>query len=189
MDYGPDMLVAEVTSSHLTQATLVVGDRHKREKDIDKILVNKLVPFAARIRDLRSGWVPVPDVNIEAVCRFWPILVICEPLLQTDPLWDFIDRHCDRKLFTGQARVMAPTIVEIDEFEGLMGAVACRVNRSRRCLSARPRSSGCGVICAPGSTATTALPATSANPTRSSASATRWINFLARLQPDDVQAA
>lgn len=124
IDYVTDLVAVETTSSHLTQKTLIEGNRDQLAKDLGKIVVEKLPQLADRIEELLSGCVPIPDLDVGAVRRVWPILVIFESLLQTDPFWDYIDEQCGKNLFIDQARVMPPTILDVDEFEGMMGEVA-----------------------------------------------------------------
>jgi hypothetical protein len=121
IDYGPDVVMVELTSSHLTQETLIEATQAAVKKDIEKIVTEKLSQLDDRIRDARKGHIPIDGIDFEKVKRFWPVLVITEPLLQTDLLWDEIDRAC-RHAFQ-HPRVAPPTIITIEEYECLIGDV------------------------------------------------------------------
>ena len=123
IDYGLDFVAIEMTSSRMTQPSLVEGNSAKIRSDIDKLITDKLVQLDAAIRDLRHGRVTLHDVNFDQIKRFWPILVITEPVFQTDILWDHVLRSAAKRLFN-QSRVQPVTLFEIDDYEALIAEVS-----------------------------------------------------------------
>ena len=87
-----------------------------------KVVVKKLREPDRAVTDLKAGAIPLSDVNFNEVERYWPVLVITEPLLQSDIFWDYIDRELSKPLFT-EARMMPVTLLGLDEFEELMSLV------------------------------------------------------------------
>jgi hypothetical protein len=118
IDCGLDLVLIEVTSSHLTTRSLIDGDPEKVRDDLSKALVDKIVQLARRIVDLQAGAASLPGVDLEQVERIWPILVYADALFLSQLLWDYIAANGGAEL--DQRRVQPLTLLEMTEFERLM---------------------------------------------------------------------
>jgi len=120
IDLGPDLVVIEVRSGHLTRDLRVTGDPDAFEKDVDRVLLDKVLRLGTSIAAILDGRATIPDVDIDTVRRVWPILVTAN-LTQSEPLDDLVEEALP-EIFA-DARVQAPVILDPEDLEYLIGMV------------------------------------------------------------------
>jgi hypothetical protein len=122
IDLGPDLVMIEVVARRPTQQMQVFGDRELLERNLGPMLFSKLRQLGRVATDLLDGTATMPDVAIGHVERVWPVLVTAGELMQTEMLWDQIDERMPDDLQA--ARVQPLTVLDIGDFELLLGLVA-----------------------------------------------------------------
>jgi len=122
IDLGPDLVMVEVVARRMTQEMQVFGDRDVLERNLAPMLFNKIAQLGRVATDLFDGTATLPDVDMQHVERFWPVLVTAGDLMQTEILWDRIDERTPGALRGG--RVQPLTVLDIGDFELLLGLVA-----------------------------------------------------------------
>jgi hypothetical protein len=119
VDCGPDLILIEVASGRFTLPTLIEGDPEKAVADLTRLLFKKLDQLGRRIDDLLAGeWAP-PDVELERVEHFWPVVVTAD-MLQNDLLWREIKVRLPEGL--RRPRVQQLTLLDLPDVE-LLGAL------------------------------------------------------------------
>ncbi len=121
IDLTPDLVLIEVTSSRLTEKSIVDADPDSVRTDIQKVVIEKVEQLGGAIRDLRTGVAVLPDVDIEAIERIWPIVVSSEGLFQTPTLWAHVRGAVVESL--AQAKVQPLTLLDIEDVEELFGMI------------------------------------------------------------------
>jgi hypothetical protein len=121
IDLTPDLVIIEVTSSRLTERSVVDADPDAVRRDIEKVVIDKVEQLGRGIADLRSGVAKLPDFDMAAIDRIWPIVVGSEGILQTPTLWAFIDNAVERSL--DQPKVQTLTLLDLEDVEELFGLV------------------------------------------------------------------
>jgi hypothetical protein len=121
IDLTPDLIVIEVTSSRLTERSIVDADPDTVTKDIEKVLVEKIEQLGSAIDDLLSGAADLPDLRIAEIDRIWPIVISSEGLLQTPNLWAYIRPSVEQSL--SQPSVKPLTLLDLEDLEELAGLV------------------------------------------------------------------
>jgi hypothetical protein len=122
IDLGPDLVLIEVVARRLTQEMQVFGDRELLERNLGPMLFAKMRQLGRVATDVLEGTATIPDVEPEYVERVWPVLVTAGELMQTEMLWDQIDARMPDGLLA--ARVQPLTVLDIGDFELLLGLVA-----------------------------------------------------------------
>jgi hypothetical protein len=122
IDLGPDLVMVEVVARRLTQEMQVFGDREVLERNLAPMLFTKIAQLGRVGTDLFDGTATLPDVDMQHVERFWPVLVTAGDLVQTEILWDRVDERTPAALRGG--RVQPLTVLDICDFELLLGLVA-----------------------------------------------------------------
>jgi hypothetical protein len=122
IDLGADLVMIEVVARRLTQKMQVFGDREVLERNLAPMVFNKMAQLGRVATDLFAGSATVPLVDIAHVERLWPVLVTAGDLMQTEILWDRIDERMPDAL--RDSRVAPLTVLDIGEFELLLGVVA-----------------------------------------------------------------
>lgn len=122
IDLGPDLVMVEVVARRLTQEMQVFGDREVLERNLAPMLFTKIAQLGRVGTDLFDGTATLPDVDMQHVERFWPVLVTAGDLVQTEILWDRVDERTPAALRGG--RVQPLTVLDIGDFELLLGLVA-----------------------------------------------------------------
>jgi hypothetical protein len=123
LDYGEDLIVIEVYSGRISREARSRLDAELLRKAIDKATTAKLREVAARIRDLFRGDLTYADLDVAAVRRVWPVVVLAgDPVLQTPALWQYL-RDAAPEAFIDDARVRQPLILELDDLEPLLALV------------------------------------------------------------------
>jgi len=121
VDLTPDLILIEVTSSRLTEKSIVDADPDAVRADIQKVLTDKIEQLGDRIDDILEGRVDYPKLKIDQIERVWPIVVSSEGLFQTPTLWAYITPLVEKSL--GQPRVQPLTLFDVEDLEELMGLV------------------------------------------------------------------
>jgi hypothetical protein len=86
------------------------------------MLFKKMDQLGRVISAVLSGEAEIPDVDAAQLERVWPVVVTGGELMQTELLWDRVDAEMPAELEA--ARVEALTILDIGDYELLLGLVA-----------------------------------------------------------------
>jgi hypothetical protein len=121
IDLTPDLILIEVTSSRLTEKSIVDADPDAVRADIQKVVTEKISQLGDRIADIRERAVEYPNVEIDQIERIWPIVVSTEGLFQTPTLWAYIRPVVEGSL--GQPKVQPLTLFDIEDLEDFLGLV------------------------------------------------------------------
>jgi hypothetical protein len=116
IDFGADLVCVEITSSQLTQKSLVEADADAVRRDLAKLVTKKVRQLDRAIRDLRATPGIVPSLDMSHVIRVWPVIVSGDGLIQTEALWWAIDEQTAGCLDATQPL----TLLEIEDYEQLM---------------------------------------------------------------------
>jgi hypothetical protein len=121
IDLTPDLVLLEVTSSRLTERSVVDADPEAVRKDIEKVVTDKIEQLGAAIVDIRAGVAQLPGIDISAVERIWPLIVISEGVFQTPTLWAYIAEAVEESLT--QPNVQPLTLLDLEDVEELFGLI------------------------------------------------------------------
>jgi hypothetical protein len=113
-------VLIEVRSGYLNRRLRVSGDVAQFHRDLDRVVIRKVMQLGNRITDLLEKRATIPDVDIEHVERIWPILVTAD-LVQLEPLHDLIQSHLP-DVFVNR-RVQSLLVCDPEDLELLMGIV------------------------------------------------------------------
>ena len=122
IDQTPDLLLIEVTSSRLTERSVVDADPDAVQKDIEKVLVDKIEQLGSAIADIRDGVATLPGIEMATIERIWPLIVSSEGVFQTPTLWAYIEEAVTSSL--EQPKVQPLTLLDLEDVEELFGLVA-----------------------------------------------------------------
>lgn len=121
IDLTPDLILIEVTSSRLTERSVVDAEPEAVRKDIEKVLIDKIEQLGDAIRDFQRAVVGLPNLEIDQVDRIWPIVVSAEGLFQTPTLWAYLKPVIE--VSQAQPKVQPLTLLDLEDLEELMGLV------------------------------------------------------------------
>jgi hypothetical protein len=121
IDLTPDLVLIEVTSSRLTEKSVVDADPDAVRKDIEKVVVDKVEQLGSAIADIRSGVAELAGVDISTIERIWPLIVSSEGVFQTPTLWAYIAESVKESL--AQPNVQSLTLLDLEDIEELFGLV------------------------------------------------------------------
>jgi hypothetical protein len=121
IDLTPDLVLLEVTSSRLTEKSVVDADPESVRKDIEKVVTDKVEQLGSAIADIRNGVAQLPDIDMSAVERIWPLIVISEGVFQTPTLWAYIADAVEQSLT--QPTVQPLTLLDLEDVEELFGLI------------------------------------------------------------------
>ena len=120
INLGPDVVLVEVRSGYLTRNLRVNGNLDELRGDLDRVLLRKVRQLGNAIAAILDGRAIIPDINIAAVQRIWPIIVTAN-ITQSEPLHDLIEASLPAAF--NDVRVQTPLILDAEDLEGLMGMV------------------------------------------------------------------
>lgn len=120
IDHGPDLVVIEMRSGFLTRDLRVTGDVEAFEKDIERVLLDKVRRLGTSLQAILDGRATVPGVDIGTVERAWPILVTAN-VTQSEPLHDLVESELP-EIFA-DPRVQSLLILDSEDLEYLIGIV------------------------------------------------------------------
>ena len=120
VDHGPDLVVIEVRSGFLTRDLRVTGDVKAFEKDVERVLLDKVRRLGTSLAAILGGRATVPGVDIGAVERVWPILVTAN-VTQSEPLHDLVQGELP--VIFADSRVQSLLILDSEDLEYLIGIV------------------------------------------------------------------
>lgn len=121
VDSAPDLVLFEVTAARLTEKTRVVADWDSVEFDLKKLVLERIRKLDGCVTALLDGTATIPHVDGSRIRHIWPVIVTAGDLVQSDLLWDYVNEHMAGRL--KQRPVQALTMVDLDDFELLMGLV------------------------------------------------------------------
>ena len=128
IDCGPDLVLIEVVSGRLHHHSRVSGHRSTIERDLDRLLVDKIDQLHARIKDTiledepqarrkRCDYFGRPRASWRHV---YPVVVTTDDLLESWLLWGHLRKECSSDI-DGDRRVQRLTILGMEGLELLMG--------------------------------------------------------------------
>lgn len=100
----------------------MLSDPELIEKELDDRVIDKLAELDKAIVDVLDGTVEIPGLSLDLVERVWPVLIVPATIVQSEMLWDYIDKRAPG-LFSHHAALQPPTLFSIDDFERARAAV------------------------------------------------------------------
>jgi hypothetical protein len=123
LDFGPDLVLIELYSGRISREARTSLDSALLRQQLDKATTVKLAQLAKRIRDLLAGRPVFAGLDLRAVERVWPLLVLAgDAVLQTPALWTYL-QDAAPDAFIEDPRVQAPQIFGLDDFEPLLSLI------------------------------------------------------------------
>src|SRR4051812_10903254 len=122
LSYATDVVAIEVTGGRPSRRTRVLSDPSLIEKELDDRVIGKLQELDRALRDVVDGAAPIPDLRLDLVERIWPVVIGPASIVQTDHVWEHIQRKSPG-LFTHHPALRPPTLFSIEDFERAMAAV------------------------------------------------------------------
>ncbi len=117
---GEDLVLVEVFSGRLPRLARVLADDPQISGALGKAVIEKLLKLSRATADVLDGRVPYPDLDLGAVRRVWPVLVLTGGgIVQLPVLWRYVERHLGETAFA-DARIAARTIATLDDYEPLL---------------------------------------------------------------------
>lgn len=121
IDYGPDLVLCEVVSTRLPLGVRAEADQEELDRFLKRTIEDKLTQLDRVVNDLVEGRAHIPDVNMTAVDRVWPVLINVGELVEGEPVWAFI-RH--QATFQRHDVCRPLTLLGVDDAETLAGMAA-----------------------------------------------------------------
>jgi hypothetical protein len=122
LNYATDLVAIEVTGGRPARRTRVLSDPALIEKELDDRVIGKLAELDKALVDVLDGTVSIPDLRLDLVERVWPVLIVPATIVQSDTLWEYIDKRAPG-LFGHRAGLQPPTLFSIEDFELALAAV------------------------------------------------------------------
>ncbi len=126
IDYGEDLVLVEVVSTRLPLGVRAEGDESDLSTYLTRTVDDKLEQVDRVITDLNDKRARIPDVDITAVKRIWPVLVTQGDLLPAGPLIAYVNEATER--FFEQSGVQRLTMLGLADIEMLMGMIVSGEN-------------------------------------------------------------
>jgi hypothetical protein len=127
IDLGPDLILIEVTAKRITLKSLVEADASAVRDDLRMLVAQNMKQLGRVIIDLFADTAALPDVETQYVKRVWPIIVSADGLFVTPSTWAYLQKEGGPYLQLGppavSAQVMPLVLLDLEEFEALMGLV------------------------------------------------------------------
>lgn len=120
IDLGPDLVIIEVRSGYLTRSMRVTGDADEFQRDLDRVVLDKIRRLATAIAAILDGRATIPDVDVATVQRVWPILVTAN-ISQFEALYDLVEATLPSTF--ADARIQTLVILDPEDLEYIMGMV------------------------------------------------------------------
>ena len=121
IDLGPDLILIEVVSARFATGVRVYGNPDVLATALERMLFKKMGQLGRVTASVLSGEAQIPEVDPAFIQRVWPVVVTGGDVMQTEFLWDRIDAELPPQL--SAARVQALTVLDIGDFELLLGLV------------------------------------------------------------------
>ena len=123
LDYGTDLVLVEVYSGRIALAARASADGALMLDAINKATSAKLIEMAARTGELLDEKLTYDGLQLGAVRRIWPLLVLAgDPIMQTPALWAYL-RQTAPEAFSADARVQRTVIADLDDLEPMLAQV------------------------------------------------------------------
>jgi hypothetical protein len=120
LDAGPDLVLVEVYSGRMSLQARTDANSEALADFVQRAVGDKLVELADRTRDLLAEYLRYDQVDLSAVRRVWPVLVLAGDAIAPTPLlWGHLRATCERA-FVADARVQRPVICDLDDLEVLL---------------------------------------------------------------------
>jgi hypothetical protein len=122
---GEDLVLFEVHARRVSAGAAVAGEPETAATEVFKLIVTKIGQLGVCIGALLSGRAKLPDVDITAIKRIWPVVVSGSYLMQTPNLWGYIRDAQDptKTASLNDKRVQPLQVLSIEDFEVLLGLV------------------------------------------------------------------
>lgn len=122
---GTDLVLVEITASRLQAETVVSADASLATADLQRMVINKVKQLDGCIGALVKGTAEIPagapEVLMAGIERVWPIVVAGGNVSQNEFIWRWLKPKIAGHL--NQAKVQPLTVLDVEDFEALMGAV------------------------------------------------------------------
>lgn len=120
-----DLVLVEITASRLQAETVVSADASLAVDDLQRMVINKVKQLDGCIGALVKGTAEIPaeapEVLMAGIERVWPIVVAGGHVSQNEFTWRWLKPKIADHL--SQAKVQPLTVLDVEDFEALMGAV------------------------------------------------------------------
>jgi hypothetical protein len=125
IDFGLDLVLIEVSGSRLRAETLLAGSAESVAKDLERMLVAKIVQLDGCIEALLNGSAQIPagnaEIDLSRVERIWPVVVSPGAIVQNGLVWHHVREKTSGRL--AQPKVQAVTLLDLEDLEQLLGLV------------------------------------------------------------------
>ena len=128
IDLGVDLVLIEVTAKRITAKSLVEADATAVRNDLSMLVVQNMKQLGRVIADIFAGHATLPDIQPEYMKRIWPVIVSADGVFQSPSIWAYTQEKggafLDFPRTEVPAEVMPLVLLDLEEFEILMGIVA-----------------------------------------------------------------
>jgi hypothetical protein len=121
IDSSPDLVLFEVGAGRLKESSRVLARWEDVESDLKKLVLVRMKKLDGVIDALQADEATLPNISSETLREIWPVIVTAGGVIQSEILWDYIEEH--REGMLEQPRVQPLTLLDLDDFELLMGLV------------------------------------------------------------------
>jgi hypothetical protein len=121
VDAAPDLVLFEIGAGRLKESSRVAAQWGDVEADIEKLILVRMKKLNGSISAILDGQAKIPEVDPANIRGIWPVIVTAGRVVQSELLWDYIDANAAGLLT--QRRVKPLTLLDLDDFEALMGMV------------------------------------------------------------------
>lgn len=122
---GGDLMLFEVHARRVSAGAAVAGEPETAATEVFKLIITKIDQLGVCVGALLDGRAALPDLDITAIKRIWPVVVSVAYVMQTPNLWGYIRDAQDPKKTAPlvDKRVQPLQVLSIEDFEVLMGLV------------------------------------------------------------------
>jgi hypothetical protein len=121
IDSSPDLVLFEVGAGRLKESSRVLARWEDVESGLKKLVLVRMKKLDGVIDALQADEATLPNISSETLREIWPVIVTAGGVIQSEILWDYIEEH--REGMLEQPRVQPLTLLDLDDFELLMGLV------------------------------------------------------------------
>jgi hypothetical protein len=121
VDSFPDLVLFEIGAGRLKESSRVLARWDDVESDLKKLVLVRVKKLNGVVDALESDEARIPNIVSARLRAIWPVIVTAGSVIQSEILWDYIDEH--RNGMLEQPRVQPLTLLDLDDFELLMGLV------------------------------------------------------------------
>lgn len=122
---GDDLVLFEVHARRVSAGVAVAGEPETAATEVFKLIVTKIDQLGVCVGALLDGSAVLPDVDITAIKRIWPVVVSVGYVMQTPILWSYIHetKDAEKTAPLSDKRVQPMQVLSLEGFEVLLGLV------------------------------------------------------------------